>query len=355
MELAAILILTIMLTFGLCLYARPLGELLKVMDVPTGHKQHSVATPAVGGVILAIVGFILLVGLLPWTIHGLQHTLFVRVVALATIIAAMVIGFIDDRRHLAPTTRLVLGMILAAVFLLLVPELQVRKLSLPSIHFYAETGILALPFTVLCLITLKHAVNMADGRNGLLLGMAIIWSVFFLLHALPPMIPMLVSVLGVLLVLFAFNWRGRLFMGDAGAYGLATYAGILAIALHRDAYGTVRTAEVVLLFLIPVLDLARLIMVRALHGLSPLAPDGRHFHHLLDKKPGWKWGWLVYMLLIAVPLIVYQMFYGHGAQIIVATGLVYSLVVWAYSREPNAGSSAGPDLGETQPAYTKTR
>lgn len=337
MQLAAILIATMILTFSLCYHAIPLGQLLGVMDVPSGHKQHKVATPAVGGVIIGFIGFIALLGLLPWKIQAMERMQFIRLVSFATVIAATAIGFIDDRRHLAPTTRLLLGIVLSVILLLLAPELQVRQVAFPSIEWSVDIGGLALPFTVICLLALKHAVNMADGRNGLLLGMAIIWTVYFLYHASPTMIPALVSVLGALTVLFAFNWNGRLFMGDAGAYGLATYAGILAISFHREAFGTIRTAEIVLLFLIPMLDVARLIVARTLNGQSPFAPDGRHFHHLLDKALGWKLGWLVYMLLIAVPLGIYQVIYSHGVQLIVATSLVYGLVVWACSREPNGG------------------
>lgn len=171
------------------------------MDVPTGHKQHSAPTPAVGGVILGFVGFILWVGLLPWTIQGVHYTLFVRVVAFASIIAAAMIGFIDDRRHRPPLMRLVLGTSLAVV----------------------------------------------------------IWTVCFLTHARAQ------------LVLFAFNWNGRLFMSDAGAYGLAMFGGVQAIGLHHGAYGAIRTAEVVLLFLIAVFDVARLCSARPRRGVSPRA------------------------------------------------------------------------------------
>lgn len=60
---------------------------------------------------------------------------------------------------------------------------------------------------------------MADGGNWLLLGMALVWTVYFLFHAREQMIATLSGILGSLTVLFAFNWRGKLFMGNCGLTG----------------------------------------------------------------------------------------------------------------------------------------
>lgn len=174
---------------------------------------------------------------------------------------------------------------------------------------------------------------MADGRNGLMLGMAIIWNVFFLYHAHPQMALAMTGTLASLTVLFMFNWRGKLFMGDCGSYGVASYFGILALYLHNNVFGTVTSAEVILLFLVPVLDTSRLIFVRLLNGHCPMAADGRHFHHLLENAIGWTRGWFVYMALVAVPLATYQVSEGFGMQIILGAIAAYALVVWLCIRK----------------------
>jgi UDP-GlcNAc:undecaprenyl-phosphate GlcNAc-1-phosphate transferase len=335
-----------LLTFALCRQAFPLGQFLGVMDVPSGaggYKQHAAPTPAVGGVIVAIVAAICSLAILPLTIHIAEERLKVRLIAFAAIYAAMIVGFIDDRRNLGAPTRLALGIALATVLLLLVPQYQVRRVYFVSIGYAQDTGIWALPFTVVCLLALKNAINMADGRNGLVIGLAIIWNVFFLFHATPAILPGLLCTLAALLALFAFNWRGKLFLGDCGSYGLATYFGVLALALHKDSFGTVATAEVVLLFLIPLLDTSRLIVSRLAGGRSPLSPDRCHLHHLLDDAIGWRRAWAVYMLMTIIPLVLYQLTYGYGVYIIGATAAGYAVVVLgctgAAKPDPLSGSA----------------
>src|SRR3546814_9730280 len=46
-------------------------------------------------------------------------------------------------------------------------------------------GLLAGPFTLLCLLGFQNAVNMADGTNGLVIGLGLGWVALLLLHAPP--------------------------------------------------------------------------------------------------------------------------------------------------------------------------
>lgn len=346
LQIAAIAAFSAVSTGVLGLYARPIGQWLGVMDMPSGpdgHKRHSDPTPAVGGFIAGLIGAL---ALLAWPDISNDRGQVIRFVSTLAVMITMIIGFIDDRRHISAVTRLFLGVAVSTLLLILVPELRVNRVAFPSINLSIGLGYLALPFTVLCLLALKNAVNMADGRNGLLLGMAIIWNCFFLYHGLSSNQPTLIATPACFVVLFAFNWHGKLFMGDCGAYGIATFFGILALASHKDTFGVVRTAEITLLFLIPMLDTGRLIAVRIASGRSPLAPDGRHLHHLLDKALGWRRGWLVYMALIAVPLVVYQMIDGYGVHIIVATTVCYGLIVWMSQCRSFPDGESNPSIGE---------
>lgn len=323
------------LTTLLCLFARPLGAFLGVMDMPSGgdgHKRHKNPTPAVGGIILAIVGLIIFFASMPYSVPDDAGARYIRTVSLGAVLVTMLMGFLDDRKHIPAIIRLVTSLAILTTLFLLVPKFQIGRVVFTSINLDVQTGWLALPFTILCVLTLKNAINMADGRNGLILGMSLIWNVFFLFHALPHMIATLIGILGILAALFIFNVRGKLFMGDCGSYGLATYFGILVLSLHSNAYGTVRSAEAVLLFLIPVLDTVRLIFVRMANGQSPLAPDGQHLHHLLDRTMGWKRGWAIYMALVAVPMAIFQLTHGIGVHIIVTTAAIYALVIFFCSR-----------------------
>ncbi len=309
--------------------ANQLGRLLGVMDEPKGHKQHLLPTPAVGGVIAGIVAatnfFLAALG------SDFADGLGARSAAFTAVLAMMVIGFLDDRRHLPATLRLALSVVIFSILLTAVPALRLQHVAFPSINFDFSLGAFAVPFTILCLVGLKNAVNMVDGRNGLLLGLSLIWQIFFVTRSLPSMLPTTLCLTGCFLALFVLNWRGKLFMGDCGSYGIATYAGLLSLALHANAFGNVLTSEVVLLFLIPVLDTLRLIIIRCSEGRSPLAPDNRHLHHLLDQAMGWRRGWLVYMCLVAAPIVFNQLATGYGVYMIMLGCMLYALFVWQLS------------------------
>ena len=48
-------------------------------------------------------------------------------------------------------------------------------------------------FTLLCLLGLLNAVNMADGKNGIVIGMGLIWTVVLAAHAPAAMLPVLAA------------------------------------------------------------------------------------------------------------------------------------------------------------------
>jgi UDP-GlcNAc:undecaprenyl-phosphate/decaprenyl-phosphate GlcNAc-1-phosphate transferase len=328
-------ICTAIITFIPCLYAARLGEKLGVMDLPGAdvgsHKGHTSPTPAVGGLILGIVALGVFWASMPWSGSHPHRAQEIRFVVAGVVITSMIIGFIDDKFNLKPLLRVFLFAALAAAFFLMLPIFSIERIYFPSGEISIYLGIYSIPFSMLCLVALNNAVNMADGRNGLVLGLALIWNGFFLFHALPYMIPTMAGVMGCLIVLFIFNLRGKLFLGDCGSYGIALYYGLLALILHRNAFGTVTSAEAVLLFLVPVLDTARLIVVRMASGQSPLMADKRHLHHMLDNAIGWYRGWFVYMALVAVPLVVYQITAGMGLPIIFGATVAYGVVVWTCS------------------------
>jgi UDP-GlcNAc:undecaprenyl-phosphate GlcNAc-1-phosphate transferase len=112
----------------------------------------------------------------------------------------------------------------------------------------------------------------------------------------------------VLLVLFVFNLRGRLFLGDGGAYGIAAAIGLLAIMVYNTpgphSLRAISADELVLLFLAPVADSFRLSYKRLRQGRSPMSADRDHLHHHLLDKFGWPAGLFMYWLLALLPASV---------------------------------------------------
>jgi UDP-GlcNAc:undecaprenyl-phosphate GlcNAc-1-phosphate transferase len=95
-----------------------------------------------------------------------------------------------------------------------------------------------------------------------------------------------------------------LFLGDGGTYGLAAAFGLTAVWFHRYDGGLLSEAQISSLFLIPGFDMVRLIVSRRRRGASPFAADHDHLHHHLDDWIGWRRGLLVYLGLVAVPVVL---------------------------------------------------
>ena len=205
------------------------------------------------------------------------------------------------RKHIRPIWRLMVSTALCVAVLRAFPGFEVRFLHFSFLEHPVRLGIWAPVFTVLCLVGLQNAVNMADGKNGLVLALSLMWGVILFLYAPPHLQPILIIFLAAVAVALPFNLRGRLFLGDSGAYALSVLLGLLAIYVYQSG-GTGPTADVVALWLlIPIVDCLRLMVVRVVNGNSPFRADVSHLHHILSRLMPWRWGVLFYLALVAVP------------------------------------------------------
>lgn len=149
---------------------------------------------------------------------------------------------------------------------------------------------------------------MADGKNGLVVGLCIGWTALLALRAPTPILPLIGLLVAVLIVLMVFNLRGRLFLGDGGAYGLATAIGLIAIMAYNSpgehAGRAVSADELMLLFAVPVVDAFRLTFARLRRGQSPMAAGRDHLHHHLQAWFGWPGGLVAYFVVALVPTVL---------------------------------------------------
>jgi UDP-GlcNAc:undecaprenyl-phosphate GlcNAc-1-phosphate transferase len=316
-------------------FAQPIGQALGVIDHPGGkdnHKLHANPVPAVGGIILGVCALIVVAIDITFSQLPRGYSASGDLVISAAIAGSMVLGLADDRRHVPALTRLAISAALFTAMLLLVPNLVLRTVSISAMQFAFSPGPLAIPFTVLCLLALQNAVNMVDGRNGLLLGLYLIWMSHFLEHAPQVLQAIILALIAVGVVLFIANVSGRLFMGDCGSYGVACIAGIMSLNLYSSsglATFPLSSGEIILAFIVPAADMIRLMVTRLRAGRSPLSADQLHLHHLLDARLGWRAGWVVYMALVGVPIVIEHIRPGDVLWVIGGAHACYiALVAW---------------------------
>jgi UDP-GlcNAc:undecaprenyl-phosphate GlcNAc-1-phosphate transferase len=281
--------------FAFCSLAGPVGRLLGVIDYPDGgRKSHARPTPLIGGIALMVP--LLLVALVESIARGGTGAIFESLVLVGG--GFLVLGWYDDRHHIQPAVRLLVSTALFGAVILLQPDLALTTLDLGIV---IPLWVLAFPFTILCLVGLQNAINMADGMNGLLIGLSMFWTVCLLIYAPEHLRLYLTLMLLGLAILLVYNVVGALFMGDAGSYTIGGIIGVLMIYSYDSADGALPMLTVVAWLLVPVVDCLRVMATRALHGRSPLEADENHLHHRLARQ--WRWPIClgIYLGIVTVP------------------------------------------------------
>lgn len=297
-----------------------MGQILGVIDYPDGGRHgHARPTPLVGGIALMVP--LLLVALAEALWYGPSGSIFL-ILSIGGL-GFLLLGWYDDRDHVPPGTRLLISASLCGALVMLQPDLVLTEIHLAPGQV-VRLGIIAVPFTIICLVGLQNAINMADGMNGLVIGLAAFWTGCLMLFAPDDLQLYLRFMLLGLLILLPFNMRDSLFLGDAGSYSIGATIGILMIYCFNVSDGQLPMLTVVLWLFVPVADTLRVMTTRLMHDRSPMTGDKNHLHHRLKRRWDPTQSLLIYLGLAGVPSLA-------AAVWPMTTELMLSLVVAGYS------------------------
>jgi UDP-N-acetylmuramyl pentapeptide phosphotransferase/UDP-N-acetylglucosamine-1-phosphate transferase len=197
--------------------------------------------------------------------------------AWVAVIGCMVLGLVEDIRNdsLSPRVRLAAKTSIFTLVLWLSPTLVPSAIGVPVIDSLLAVPAIAFVLCVVFCVGFLNAVNMADGANGLVSSIVVMANVIFYqeLGGLG-----FLTVLTCTFVFLIFNViSGRLFLGDAGAYGMG--ACLLISALYCFSYGYMSLSFLAALLSYPCLDFLFSILRRFATGRSITKPDNDHLHN----------------------------------------------------------------------------
>lgn len=297
MHLLYVVCLAFVLSSVSILAFRPVCIRLNHVDEPGGRKRHSLATPLSGGLAIATSIVVLGFGLIP-------SSTFVGF-ALGVCLL-LVLGAMDDRKHVVAVVRLALQTAAVAGGMCLLGDVQLHSVGNLLGTGDIELGSWSVLFTIFAAVGVINAVNMIDGIDGLAGGFAVMLGAVILslsVGTLAVNIVLLCLVIGSVLGFLAFNlrmpWRrrARIFLGDAGSLVLGYMLVWFAIEASQGPQAVFEPITAVWLFGLPLCDTVYLMGSRMLRKKSPLAADRYHFHHLLLRyglTPGWAlYAWLL--------------------------------------------------------------
>jgi UDP-GlcNAc:undecaprenyl-phosphate GlcNAc-1-phosphate transferase len=235
------------------------------IDVPRDRRMHAEPIAKVGGIAFA-VGTIAAV--LLW---APQDRMILA--SLSGGVVILLFGMWDDRVGLDHRMKFA-GQIIAAA--IVVVYAGVRVTAMPFADDQALPLWAAATITMVVIVGMTNAVNLADGLDGLAGGLSLISfaGITYLAYQANDQMLMLlmVSVLGSLLGFLRFNtYPARVFMGDAGSQFLGHYLAVAAILLIDPARALYSPLLVLFLWGIPLLDTVGVMGQRIWQGRSPLS------------------------------------------------------------------------------------
>jgi len=237
------------------------------------QRIHSVPTPRAGGLGIFAGSLIILAMGTP------EGALFVL-----SALPAFIIGFAEDlSSSVNPLQRLLIiggGAGFGTAFM---------DAVITDVGLFTLPPALAVPFTVFAVTGVANAVNIVDGINGLASGVSIITffflaltSYFFGDHLI---FGISLALLAATAGFFVMNFpKGRIFLGDGGAYFIGFAIAELSVMLVNRNPG-VSPWYPLALMAYPVTEVAFTIFRRKYKkGCSAFMPDRAHLHSLIYKR-----------------------------------------------------------------------
>jgi len=285
------------LTLVVCIFSRQIGAYLALIDEPDRkRKNHARPTPLVGGLAI-IVPLVLTTAVL--ALEDGQFRLYGTL--MLALIAYFMCGLVDDYRPQSPWLRLTVCAAAALGAITVVPLFGVKFLWFGFYDPVIGLGAGAAVFTIICIVGLTNAINMADGENGLVIGLALIWTLLLFAYAPGELHALLVVLALGLAITLVFNLKGLVFLGDSGTYGVSIALALVTIYSYNFSFPVIRADVLMLFFLIPVVDCLRIIVVRVMRHGSPFVGDRNHLHHILQRLLPEGAALAAYWSLVGVP------------------------------------------------------
>lgn len=262
---------------------------LGYVDCPSSasnRKHHDNPTPPIGGPICYTIIFALSLFMgFDWISHWYLLT---------AILLLLTIGIIDDMRDISSLLRL--GVQIAAAWLLVVPgganiAHLGNLLGYGAVEFHP---IMAIGFSMFCMVLLINAMNMIDGLDGLSSGITILILAGITIFDISQSafqftsltIPALAAFCGFFLMNNRFPWQkqAHVFFGDAGTLTTGCLLGWISISAYNSSDLAIPSMSLGWVLALPVMDAFALFTMRLSQKRSPFSADRNHLHHIIRDR-----------------------------------------------------------------------
>ena len=231
-----------------------------------GHRT----TPLLGG----FVFFLTLVFFLP---ENYQYfTILIFFIFLTGLLSDL------DILH-SPFFRIIFQIIVIVAYLFLFDNF-VSSIRIDFFDNLLNIFFIKLFFTSFCILVLINGTNFIDGVNTLVVGYFILVTsnVLYLteVNNLDLDILLVSTCLTSLMAIYIFNFFGKIYLGDGGAYLISFVISVILIKLHNENY-LVSPYYVVALLWYPAYENLFSIIRKKILKKNPSVPDNEHLHQFI--------------------------------------------------------------------------
>jgi UDP-N-acetylmuramyl pentapeptide phosphotransferase/UDP-N-acetylglucosamine-1-phosphate transferase len=247
------------------------------------QKVHTTPTPRIGG--LGVMASLFVAGAILLATGQATPSEQFGYLLLASL-PAFLGGITEDvTKSVSVAARLMLTMAAAAIGVVLLGAV-IPRLDVPGFDTLLRWSPFAIAFTAFAVGGVANSINIIDGYNGLAGGHAVI-----VLAAMAGLSAMLgdtflmtsaLAMIGALLGFLTWNYpRGKIFLGDGGAYLLGFWLGELSVLIVAR-HPVVSPWFPMLLLVFPIFEtLFSMYRRKIILGLSPGQPDRHHMHQVI--------------------------------------------------------------------------
>ncbi len=193
-------------------------------------------------------------------------------------------GLLSDLDILhSPFLRIIFQTIIIVVYLFLFDNF-VSSIRVDFFNNLLNIFFIKLFFTSFCILVLINGTNFIDGVNTLVVGyfILVVSNVLYLteVNSFNLDILLVSTCLTCLVTIYIFNFFGKIYLGDGGAYLISFVIGVTLIKFSNDNY-LVSPYYIVALLWYPAYENLFSIIRKKILKKFPSAPDNEHLHQLI--------------------------------------------------------------------------
>lgn len=274
------IIMSIIMSIVLTPIVRKLSFSVGAVDKPNKRRMNTDVMPSMGGLAVFLTFFISIIFFQP-----IERSLSIPIFISALIV--VITGAIDDIKEISPKMKM-LGLITAAVIIIILNDLTVAQVSVPFIGPLLLPTWIGFPFTLLWVLGITNSINLIDGLDGLASGVSIIAlttmgiiGIFFLDNSSIPTGIIIFTLVGSIIGFLPYNFHpAKIYLGDTGALFLGFMISVMSLNGLKNVTFISLIIPIVILG-IPITDTIYAMLRRRLNRMPISTADKHHMHHRL--------------------------------------------------------------------------